>query len=190
MPAAPLQAAPELCFRRLSSLFTFYFFPCRPFIPHGFNSRCQIYIETFFVATDPSTVSLIPSGGIYMNDPTGISNSRCSTELIILLPKPSPLPTFYSFTMYLFCPHLKLETSIILTHLCLRSPATESNSTPEQRKLKHELGPLCSRHSPQPAARHCTALHTISCRAEVPLDFGPMVINHVAMEKFIIWPFC
>lgn len=77
----------------------------------------------FFVATDPGTVFLVPSRGFHMNHPTGISNSRGSTELITSMPKPNPLPTFSSSMMYLFYPspklgryHLHLSVSRIPTH--------------------------------------------------------------------------
>lgn len=87
----------------------------------------------FFVAIGPGTVFLIPSRGFHTNYPTGISNSRCSTELISLLSKPHPLPIFSSLVRYLFYPTLKLGTyhphlsvPCIPTHRIKFSPKTEN----------------------------------------------------------------
>lgn len=55
------------------------------------------------------------------------------TELVSLLPKPNPLPTFSSLVMYLFYPTVKLGTyyphlsvSCIPTHRIKFSPKTEN----------------------------------------------------------------
>lgn len=65
----------------------------------------------------PRTVFLIPSRGFYMNHhPYGyLKLKRLHTELITLLPKPNLLPIFSPLMIHLFCPRLKLGTSVILT---------------------------------------------------------------------------